>query len=339
MKKTSSIIHCPSSIVITGGAGFIGSHLCDEYIKLGHQVICVDNLITGSKNNIKHLLNNPNFHFLNADVSTKEGIKKVQSLITNYKLLITHVLHFASPAGPNPNSPKSYLQYPIKTYLVNSIGTHYLLKLAKNYKAEFLFASTSEVYGNPLQHPQKETYFGNVNPIGNRSCYDESKRFGEMATITFAKKHKLTTKIVRIFNTYGPRMNPEDGRVIPQFITQSLKNKPITVYGTGRQTRSFCYIDDLVKGIIKVAHNSPTYEVFNIGNDKEIDIVYLAKAIKKLTNSKSKIIYKPLPKDDPEKRKPDLTKIKTMLKWEPKTNLEEGLNKVIDYFNKEAKNV
>lgn len=317
------------STLITGGAGFIGSHLCEKFLKQNYKVICVDNLITGQKKNISHLLNNPNFRFIQADVSQPSIINKLSSAI-NHQLSI--ILHFASPAGPNPHSPKSYLKYPIKTYLVNSLGTHYLLELAKKTKAEFLFASTSEVYGDPLQHPQKEIYFGNVNPIGPRSCYDESKRFGEMATITFGKKYKINTKIVRIFNTYGPRMNPDDGRVIPQFILQALQDKPITIYGDGQQTRSFCYIDDLVKGIMLIVKKAKPYEVFNLGSDQETKIIDLAKIIKQLTGSDSCFTFKPLPIDDPEKRRPDLEKIKKTLGWQSQTNLKEGLKKTITYF-------
>lgn len=316
------------SVLITGGAGFIGSHLCDEFIRRNFRVVCVDNLITGRQENISHFLKNPNFKFVKADVSDKSTYH-LQFTTCNF----SHILHFASPAGPNPNAPKSYLKYPVKTYLANSIGTHYLLELAKKTKAEFLFASTSEVYGNPEQHPQKETYFGNVNPIGLRSCYDESKRFGEMATITFGKKYQLKTKIVRIFNTYGPRMNPDDGRVIPQFILQALANKPITIYGDGQQTRSFCHIDDLIKGIILILNKAEPYEVFNLGSNREIKITDLAKLIKKLTNSSSKFIFKPLPPDDPEKRKPDLSKTKNLLGWQPEVPLEKGLKKTIGYFS------
>lgn len=328
-----------SSVIITGGAGFIGSYLCEKFLQKKCQVICVDNLITGQKKNIKHLINNPSFKFIQADISQSSIIKKLSSIITLPRILRDRqpsnlILHFASPAGPNPNSPKSYLQYPIKTYLANSIGTHYLLKLARKIKAEFLFASTSEVYGNPIEHPQKETYFGNVNPLGPRSCYDESKRFGEMAVMTFGKKYHLKTKIIRIFNTYGPRMNVYDGRVIPLFITQALANKPITIFGNGQQTRSFCYINDLIKGIIAVIDKAEAYQLFNVGNPEEVQIIKLAEIIKKLTNSSSKFIFKSLPIDDPIRRKPDLTKIKKALDWKPIINLNEGLKKTIKYFEK-----
>ncbi|MFC1711432.1 SDR family NAD(P)-dependent oxidoreductase [Patescibacteria group bacterium] len=324
------------TVIITGGAGFIGSHLCDEYIKRNYKVVCVDNFITGNKNNIKHLIDNPSFLLLKADVSFHKDFKKIKSIFKKKLLKADLILHFASPAGPNPNSPKSYLKYPIKTYLVNSFGTHYLLELAKKMGSEFVFASTSEVYGNPLEHPQKENYFGNVNPIGTRSCYDESKRFGEMATITFGKKFNLNSKIIRIFNTYGPRMTPDDGRVIPQFILQALNNKPITIYGSGKQTRSFCYIDDLVNGIQLIVDKATSFDVFNLGNDKEIKINTLAEKIKSLTKSSSKMIFKKLPKDDPEKRKPDLSKLRNLFKWQPEVNLNNGLIKTIDYFKKEG---
>lgn len=323
------------SILITGGAGFIGSHLCDEYLKNGFSVICVDNLITGQEKNIAHLLNNPNFKFIKADVANQntynlQPFDSARGRLTTYNF--SHILHFASPAGPNPHSPKSYLKFPIETYLANSIGTHYLLELAKKYQAEFLFASTSEVYGDPLEHPQKETYFGNVNTLGPRSCYDESKRFGEMATVTYGKKFNLKTKIVRIFNTYGPRMNPLDGRVIPQFITQALQNQDITIYGSGKQTRSFCYIDDLISGIKLILEKGEPWETYNLGNDEEISINDLAFSIKKIINSSSQITFKELPVDDPERRKPDLTKTKSKLKWQPITPLENGLQKTINYF-------
>jgi len=317
------------SVVITGGAGFIGSFLCQIFLEKGYQVIAVDNLLTGKKENIQPFLKQADFKFIKADVSRPSIIKKLTSV--NKK--IKYLLHFASPAGPNPNSAKSYLKFPIKTYLANSIGSHYLLKIAEKTKAQFLFASTSEIYGDPDQHPQTENYNGNVNPLGPRACYDESKRFGEMATVTFGKKYHLTTKIVRIFNTYGPRMNLEDGRVIPIFINQALQNKPITIYGDGSQTRSFCYIDDFVKGIFTLLNKAQPYQAYNLGNDQEIKIIDLAKLIKKLTDSSSKLVYRPLPKDDPLKRQPALKKIKA-LNWQPETNLTQGLKKTIDYFKR-----
>ncbi|PIS09186.1 NAD-dependent dehydratase [Candidatus Beckwithbacteria bacterium CG10_big_fil_rev_8_21_14_0_10_34_10] len=315
-------------VLITGGAGFIGSHLSEEFLNLGYQVTCLDNFITGQKKNISRLAASPNFKLIKSDVSKK----------STYELLdqpYSLILHFASPAGANPKSPLSYYKLPIKTYLVNSIGTHYLLKLAKKNKAEFIFASTSEVYGNPLEHPQKETYFGNTNPVGPRACYDESKRFGEMVTNTYGKKHQLNTKIVRIFNTYGPRMNPKDGRAIPLFITQALKNKPINIYGTGKQTRSFCYIADLVKGIVEVINLGKPGEIYNLGNPEEITINQMVEKIINLTNSESKVIYQKELEDDPQKRCPDISKAKKGLNWEPKVSLEKGLLKTIEYFRRE----
>lgn len=315
------------TVLIAGGAGFIGSHLCGQYLDKGFKVICLDNLITGQKKNIEHLQSNPDFKFIKADASQKSTyvlLAKTHSL--------DYILHFASPAGPNPDSPKSYLKYPVQTYLVNSIATHYLIELAEKNKARFIFASSSEVYGNPLKHPQSEDYFGNVNPVGPRACYDESKRFGEMVSITYGRKNKVNAKIIRIFNTYGPRMNPDDGRVIPQFILQALKNQPLTVYGRGDQTRSFCFIDDLVKGILLIQQKAKPFSIYNLGNDQEITILELARLIKNITNSSSKIVFKPLPLDDPEKRKPDLNKIKKDLHWQPVTALKQGLIKTIAYF-------
>jgi len=315
--------------LITGGAGFIGSYLCEEFLKRSFKVITVDNLITGQKKNIIHLLGNINFKFIFADIS-KPSFCKGQ--VKNYKL--DYIFHFASPAGPNPYSSLSYMQIPIETYLVNSLGTHLLLNLAKKNKAEFLFASSSEIYGNPLEHPQKESYFGNVNPIGPRACYDESKRFGEMATMTFAKKFGIKVKIIRIFNTYGPRMNPKDGRSITLFITQALKNKPLTIFGSGKQTRSFCYIDDLVEGVISVIEKGATGEVYNLGSPQEITINKTVKKILSLTNSSSKIIYKKSCQDDPERRCPDISKARKYLNWQPGISFEQGLLKTIDYFTR-----
>lgn len=316
-------------VLITGGAGFIGSHLSEKLLNLNYQIVCLDNLITGQKKNIAHLLKNPNFKFIEADVANKKTYQLLNIKDQNFN----YILHLASPAGANPHSPLSYYQLPIKTYLVNSIGTHYLLQLVKKTGAEFLFASTSEVYGNPKKHPQKETYFGNVNPVGPRSCYDESKRFGEMATITYSKKHNLKSKIIRIFNTYGPKMNPDDGRAVPLFITQALKNKPIIIYGTGKQTRSFCYIDDLVKGIIQVIDKGKPREIYNLGNPEETTINQIVEKIISLVNSKSKITHKKELKDDPQKRCPDINKVK-QLNWQPEISLDEGLQKTIKYFRR-----
>jgi len=303
-------------IVITGGAGFIGSHLCDYFIANGHSVTAIDNLITGSLENIEHLFGNDKFNFLKYDV-------------TNYLSVpgkIDAILHFASPA-----SPIDYLTHPIPTLKVGALGTHKALGLAKDKKAIFMIASTSEVYGDPLVNPQNESYWGNVNPVGPRSVYDEAKRFAEAMTMAYHTYHKMPVRILRIFNTYGPRMRARDGRAVPEFINQALRNKPLTVFGKGTQTRSFGYISDLVDGIYKLLlsnHNQPV----NIGNPSEITLNELAKTIIKLTNSKSKILYKPLPVDDPKVRRPDISKAKKILKWKPKVGLKDGLRETISYF-------
>ncbi len=303
-------------VVITGGAGFIGSHLCDYFIKKKHYVVCVDNLITGNLKNIEHLFGNERFLFIKHDVTNFIHIPgKVDA-----------VLHFASPA-----SPVDYLNYPIQTLKVGALGTHKALGLAKEKKAIFMLASTSEVYGDPEVSPQPESYWGNVNPIGPRGVYDEAKRFAEAMTMAYHRYHKMPIRIVRIFNTYGPRMRVNDGRVVPNFIYQALKNKPITVYGDGTQTRSFCYISDLVEGIYKILFKDIN-EPINLGNPEEIKIIDFAYIIKKLTNSKSKIVFKPLPEDDPKQRKPDITKAIKLLNWKPKVSLEKGLKLTIDYF-------
>ena len=303
-------------VLITGGAGFIGSHLCDLLIKKGFFVVCMDNLLTGSKNNIIHLLRNKNFRFVNHDVT--KYIRVMGS--------IDYVLHFASPA-----SPIYYLKYPIKTLKVGSLGTHNSLGVAKAKKAKFLLTSTSEIYGDPLVNPQKEDYWGNVNPIGPRGVYDESKRFGEAITMAYHRTHKIDTKIARIFNTYGERMREFDGRAIPNFINQALKNEPITVYGDGSQTRSFCYISDMVSGLYKLMMSKMNTPV-NIGNPNEMSILKLAKVILKLTNSKSKIVYEPLPMNDPKVRRPNIQLAKSKLKWKPNVGLNEGLENTIKYF-------
>lgn len=305
-------------VVITGGAGFIGSHLCDYFISKGHSVVCIDNLITGSIKNIEHLFGNDKFLFIKHDV-------------TNYIHVpgkVDAVLHFASPA-----SPEDYLKYPIQTLKVGALGTHKALGLAKEKKAIFMLASTSEVYGDPLVSPQSESYWGNVNPVGPRGVYDEAKRFAEAMTMAYHRYHKLSIRIVRIFNTYGPRMRLNDGRVVPNFIYQALKNKPITVYGDGTQTRSFCYISDLVEGIYKLLFKD-IFEPINLGNPQEVKIIDFAYLIKELTNSKSKIVFKLLPKDDPRQRKPDITKAKKLLGWKPTVSLKEGLQITIEYFKK-----
>ncbi len=308
-------------VLITGGAGFIGSHLCDFLISKGHKVICMDNLITGKKENISHLLRNKNFKFVNHNVSAK--IKVTGPL--------DYVLHFASPA-----SPVDYQKYPIQTLKVGSLGTHNALGLAKAKRAGFLLASTSEVYGDPLINPQPESYWGNVNPIGPRGVYDEAKRFAEAITMAYHRVHKLDTKIVRIFNTYGPCMRRNDGRAIPNFITQALKGKPLTVYGNGKQTRSFCYIDDLVRGVYALML-SRLNDPVNIGNPNEETLLDLAKRIISLTGSNSRIAYKPLPVDDPRVRRPDITKAKKALKWSPGVNLDAGLGRTIEFFRSSDK--
>ncbi|MDD5021880.1 MAG: SDR family oxidoreductase [Endomicrobiaceae bacterium] len=304
------------NVLISGGAGFLGSHLCDFFISKNHKVIAVDNLITGKKENIKHLLKNKNFRFIKSDVTKK--IKVAGKLDA--------VLHFASPA-----SPRDYMEHPLETLQVGSLGTLNLLELAKEKKAKFLFASTSEIYGDPKINPQTEEYWGNVNPIGIRSVYDEAKRFSEALAMCFNRQYKLDTGIVRIFNTYGNRMNEKDGRAIPEFIAQALAGKPITVFGKGTQTRSFCFVSDLVDGIYKLLMSKYKYPV-NIGNPCEITLNELAKKIIQLSDSKSKIIYKRLPEDDPKQRCPDITKAKKILKWKPKVNLTQGLTETIKYF-------
>jgi len=315
-------------ILVAGGAGFIGSHLCEELLKKDCEVFCVDNLITGNKRNISEFLDNKKFHFVRHDV-TKPFPKELR------KVNFDAIFHLASPASPNPKSPLSYLRYPAETLFVNSLGTYNLLEIARENKAKFLFASTSEIYGDPKVSPQPESYWGNVNPYGLRSCYDEAKRFGEAMTGVFLRKFKVDARIARIFNTYGPKMDKNDGRVIVNFINQALEGRPITVYGKGKQTRSFCYIDDNVKGLISAMFKPNTKgEVFNIGNEDEYTILQLAKIITKLINGESKIVYKPLPEDDPTNRCPDVKKAKKVLGWQSEVPLKEGLLKTIAYFNK-----
>lgn len=305
-------------VLITGGAGFIGSHLVDYYLKKGDEVIAIDNLITGKEENIKHNWGNKKFQFLYNDVCNLSQIKEKIDLI----------LHFASPA-----SPFDYLKYPIETMKTASIGTINMLELALNKNAKFFLASTSEVYGNPAVHPQIEEYWGNVNPVGIRSVYDEGKRFAEAMTVAYHRKHNLRINIVRIFNTYGERMRPGDGRVIPTFIEQALKNEPMTIFGDGKQTRSFCYISDLVDGIFKLAETDYSMPI-NLGNPKEFTVLQLAQIIKKLCNSKSEFVYRPLPEDDPHRRNPDISKARKILKWEPVVDLDEGLRLVIEWFKR-----
>ena len=303
-------------VLITGGAGFLGSHLCDRFIKEGFHVIAMDNLITGDLRNIEHLFKLPDFEFYHHDVSTFVHIPGE----------LHYILHFASPA-----SPIDYLKIPIQTLKVSSLGTHNLLGLARAKKARILVASTSEVYGDPLVHPQVEEYYGNVNPIGPRGVYDEAKRFQEAITMAYHTYHDLETRIIRIFNTYGPRMRLNDGRVLPAFIGQALRGEDLTVFGDGTQTRSFCYVDDEVDGIFRLLM-SDYYLPMNIGNPNEITIGDFAEEIVKLTGTKQKVVYKPLPQDDPKQRQPDITKARQILGWEPKVSRSEGLRITYEYF-------
>ena len=307
------------NIVITGGSGFVGSYLCEKLINDGHKIIVIDNLLTGSTENINDLLDNENFSFIEHDVQDHIEIEDK----------VDYVLHFASAA-----SPKAYTEHPVNTLKAGSVGTINTLGLAKKHSAEYLLASTSEVYGDPLISPQNEEYWGNVNPNGERSMYDEAKRFAEAAVATYSRSYGLKTKIVRIFNTYGPRMQLNDGRVVTNFIVQALRNENITIYGDGTQTRSFSYVEDTVAGIISLM-NSTEYDVFNIGNPNEMTVGQLAENIIKLTDSTSEIKYLELPNDDPKQRKPDITKAKTKLNWEPKVNLDEGLSKTIKWVEEQ----
>jgi dTDP-glucose 4,6-dehydratase len=305
----------PTSVV-TGAAGFLGSHLTDLLLARGHRVIGIDNFITGAVGNISHLGGNPDFKFILQDVT--------EFLFINEP--VNYVWHFASPA-----SPIDYLELPIQTLKVGSLGTHKALGLAKEKNARFLIASTSEIYGDPLVHPQPEEYWGNVNTIGPRGCYDEAKRFAEAMTMAYHREHKIETRIVRIFNTYGPRMRLNDGRVVPAFISQALKNKPVTVFGKGTQTRSFCYCSDLIEGIYRLMMSD--YDLpMNIGNPAELTMLQFAEEIIRATKSKSKIVHKPLPQDDPKQRKPDISKAKKILGWSPKVPLNKGLTDTIAYF-------
>jgi dTDP-glucose 4,6-dehydratase len=302
--------------VVTGAAGFLGSHLVDLLLARGHRVIGIDNLITGSVDNISHLAGNSSFRFIQQDV-------------TEFLFLhepVNFVWHFASPA-----SPSDYAEFPIQTLKVGSLGTHKALGLARHKGARFLLASTSEVYGDPLVHPQPEVYWGNVNPVGPRGCYDEAKRFAEALVMAYHREHKMETRIARIFNTYGPRMRLNDGRVVPTFVSQALRNKPLTVYGDGRQTRSFCYCDDLIEGIYRLMMSGSVQPV-NLGNPHEITILDFAREILRVTGAGSKIVHRPLPRDDPRQRQPDITCARNVLGWEPRVSLAEGLQKTIAYF-------
>src|SRR6266478_3705714 len=316
MPKRVKPASSPPMSVVTGAAGFLGSHLVDLLLARGHHVIGIDNFVTGTVENISHLSGSQNFKFIQQDV-------------TEFLFLhepVDYVWHFASPA-----SPIDYLELPIQTLKVGSLGTHKALGLAKNKKARFLLASTSEIYGDPLVHPQAEDYWGNVNPIGPRGCYDEAKRFAEALTVAYHKEHAVEARIVRIFNTYGPRMRLNDGRVVPAFISQALKHKPLTVFGRGRQTRSFCYVSDLIEGIYRLMMSACGHPV-NIGNPDEMTVLEFAKEIIRATDSRSAIAFKPLPQDDPKQRRPNITRARKLLGWEPSVQLQEGLRHTIEYF-------
>jgi dTDP-glucose 4,6-dehydratase len=302
--------------IMSGAAGFIGSHFCDRLIAEGHQVLGLDNLATGAARNLEHLRGNPSFEFRECDVC--------RPIVVDGP--VDAVLHLASLA-----SPKDYLEHPIETLEVGSAGTRTLLELARQKQARFLLTSTSECYGDPLVHPQVETYWGNVNPVGIRSCYDESKRYAEALTMAFNRVYKLRTNIARIFNTYGPRMKLNDGRVVPAFIDQALQGKPMSVFGDGSQTRSFCYVQDLVDGLYRLAFSEERFPV-NLGNPQEMTILEFAERIRRLTGAKAQLEFKPLPEDDPKKRQPDISKAKRVLGWEPKVALEDGLRQTIEYF-------
>ena len=304
--------------LVTGGAGFLGSHLCDRLLKEEHEVICMDNLSTGSMDNISHLIGDERFHFIHYNVTEYIYVEGP----------LDHIVHFASPA-----SPADYLEMPIQTLKVGSLGTHKALGLTKQKKARFLIASTSEVYGDPLVHPQPESYYGNVNPIGPRGVYDEAKRFAEAITMAYHRYHGIDTRIARIFNTYGPRMRMNDGRVVPTLLCQALKGEDLTVFGNGAQTRSFCYVSDLIEGIYLLLMSDEINPV-NIGNPAEMNVLEFAQEVLRLTGSESKIVFNPLPQDDPKVRQPDITKIKQALNWEPRVSLKDGLKETILYFKK-----
>jgi dTDP-glucose 4,6-dehydratase len=306
--------------LITGGAGFIGSHLCERFLERGHEVICVDNLITGTRENIEHLRKNPRFHFEHHDVSHPLEIDGP----------VDNVLHFASPA-----SPVDYLRYPIQTLKVGSLGTHNTLGLAKLKGSRYLLASTSEVYGDPQVHPQREDYWGCVNPVGVRGCYDESKRFAEAMVMAYHRYHGVDTRIIRIFNTYGPKMRLDDGRVLPNFVGQALRGEALTVYGDGSQTRSFCHVDDLVNGIEKMLA-ADFHEPVNLGNPDEVTILEFAREILALSGSRSEIVFKPLPQDDPRVRKPDIGRARSLLGWEPHVSRHDGLKRTLEYFQRQV---
>jgi dTDP-glucose 4,6-dehydratase len=311
-------------ILITGAAGFLGSHLCERLLNEGHEVIGMDNFVTGSSENLAHLTDNPRFSFVRHDVSNFIFVPGGE---------VHAVMHFASPASPNPASPYGYTNLPIQTMKAGALGTHNTLGVARAHRARYLLASTSEIYGDPLEHPQKETYWGHVDPIGVRSVYDEAKRFAEALTMAYRGYHGLDTRIIRIFNTYGPRMRLDDGRVVPNFIQQALRGEPLTVYGDGAQTRSFCFVDDLVEGIYRLLCSDEHHPV-NIGNPAEITIHQFAEVINRIVGNPAGIDFKPAMRlgDDPQRRQPDITRARTILGWEPKVSLEEGIAKTVPYF-------
>ncbi|HQL40431.1 MAG TPA: SDR family oxidoreductase [Anaerolineaceae bacterium] len=313
-------------VLITGAAGFLGSHLCEKLLKEGHQVIGMDNFITGNPNNLSHLASNPGFSFIRHDVANFIFVP----------VKVDAVMHFASPASPNPASPYGYTNLPIQTMKAGALGTHNTLGVAKACNARYLLASTSEIYGDPLEHPQRETYWGHVDPIGVRSVYDEAKRFAEALTMAYHRYHGIDTRIVRIFNTYGPRMRLDDGRVVPNFLQQALKHQPLTVYGDGSQTRSFCYVDDLIDGIYRLLL-SDEHNPVNIGNPVETTILEFAETINQITKNPAGMVIKPDMQlgDDPKRRQPDITRARTILDWQPITPLEAGIQKTIPYFKTE----
>ena len=306
-------------ILIAGAAGFIGSHLCDRLLDEGHEIVGLDNLLTGSPSNLAHLEGNPRFSFIRHDITEPCGVPGPVDLVFN----------LASPA-----SPKDYLAHPVETLRTGAEGSRNLLELALKKGAAYVLASTSECYGDPLEHPQKETYWGNVNPVGPRSCYDESKRFAEAITMAYHRRHGLPTHIARIFNTYGPRMQHDDGRIVPNFIRQALRGEPMTVYGDGSQTRSFCYVDDLVEGLIRLSRSAERLPV-NLGNPEERTVLEFAELIRTLTGSRSEIVFEPLHEDDPQRRRPDIGKAQAVLGWSPRIGLEEGLRRTIEWFRRE----
>ncbi len=318
------------TILVCGGAGFIGSHLCEKLLNEDNLVVCIDNLITGNKKNIEAFLSNPNFLFIEHDITTSNDSlnNKLKSITSMHA-----IFHLASPASPNKKSPRSYMAFPIETLLVNSVGTYNLLELAQKNNAKFLYVSSSEVYGDPAISPQDESYFGNVNPVGVRSVYDEGKRFGEAITMAYVRKFALDARIVRIFNTFGPKMQKDDGRVISNFITQVLEGKDITVYGAGEQTRSFCFVSDMVLGLTKAMFTEKTQgQVINLGNPNERTINDLAKQINGMMGSKSSVVHEEAAEEDPKRRKPNIEKAKTVLSWEPSVDIKDGLEKTIAYF-------